>query len=351
MVYLFYGEDQFSLSEEVKRLKADNIPAEAEDFNFAKIDALKSGFTLDDVINTADAFPFLSDKRVVVVSGLLAKLGKSAAAEERAAARPNPKPAKGRSGSASATPTSPRDRFLNYLTSVPTSTILVLTEEKAAKNDAIYKVIDKNGAVREFAPLKDWALEKWISEHAASLGIKLDRAVPGLLREYLGGDLHRLHNELQKLAAYAGEGQPVTPEMVERMTALIQETQVWGLTDALAKCDLRTALTLLNRMRQESTLTRSGFTRQIFAMICKQIYDLIRIREMHAARKTPNEIAQTTGMHPYRLEKMLPLTRNFGAERLDRLYARLTELDYADKTGRADLNIQLELLLAEICQK
>jgi hypothetical protein len=46
----------------------------------------------------------------------------------------------------------------------------------------------------------------------------------------------------------------------------------------------------------------------------------------------------------------LPLTRNFQDNRLSRLYARLTELDYADKTGRADLAAQLDLLIVEICQ-
>ncbi len=346
MIYLFYGEDRFSLLEEVNRLKTENVPTDAEDFNFCKLDALKSGFVIDEVFNNADAYPFLSEKRVVVVSGLLAKLGKSAASEEKAAARASVKSR----GTATSAPTSPRERFLEFIPRIPSTTILVLVEEKAAKSDLVYKAVDKHGALREFAPPKDLALEHWISQHAAHEKIKLDRTVPGLLRQYLGSDLYRIHNELQKLAAYAGEGQPVTAAMVENMTADVQETKVWDLTDALARCDLKGSLGQLNRLRNETTLNRAGFTRQVFNLICKQVYDLIRIREMYAARKSVNEIAQATGMHPFRIEKTLPLTRNFQAERLDRLYSRLTELDYADKTGRADLAAQLDLLITEICQ-
>ena len=346
MIYLFYGEDRFSLLEEIKRLKTDNIPLEAEDFNFSKLDALQSGFTLDELLNTADAFPFLSDKRVVVVSGLLAKLGKSAAAEEKAAARASVKSR----GATTKAPSTPRERFLDFIPRIPTSTILALVEEKVTKSDPVYKAIEKQGAVRDFASPKDWALEKWISERAALEKIKLERAVPGLLREHLGSDLYRIHNELQKLAAYAGEGQPVTPAMVESLTADVQEAKVWDLTDALARCDLKSSLAQLNRMRNETTLNRAGFTRQVFNMICKQVYDLLRIRELNSARKSVNEIAQATGMHPFRIEKTLPLTRNFQDNRLNRLYARLTELDYADKTGRADLAAQLDLLIVEICQ-
>jgi hypothetical protein len=49
------------------------------------------------------------------------------------------------------------------------------------------------------------------------------------------------------------------------------------------------------------------------------------------------------------VQKSRNLARNFSAERLGRLYHRLCELDYADKTGQADLGAQLELLLSEIC--
>jgi DNA polymerase III subunit delta len=345
MIYLFYGDDRFSLQEEVKRLKTDNVPPDVEDFNFCKLDALQSGFNLDELLNTADAFPFLSDMKVVVVSSLLVKFGKSAAAEERAAARAA---VKGRG--AAATPTTPRARFLDFVSRLPATTILVLVEDKVTKTDQIYKAIEKQGAVREFASPKDWALEKWINERAAQDQIKLDRAVAGMLREYLGSDLFRLHNELQKLAAYAGPGQTVTPAMVELLTAELQESKIWDLTDALARCDLKTSLNLLNRLRNETTLNRTGFTRQIFNLICKQVFDLLRIRDLYINRKSVKEIAEATGMHPYRIEKTLPLTRNFQADRLDRLYTRLTELDYADKTGRADLTAQLDLLIVEICQ-
>ena len=103
-------------------------------------------------------------------------------------------------------------------------------------------------------------------------------------------------------------------------------------------------------MRNETTLNRTGFTRQVFNIISKQVYDLVRIRDMHTNRKTNNEISQAIGMHPFRVEKTIPLARKFTADHLDQLYARLTELDYADKTGRADLTTQLDLLIAEICQ-
>ncbi len=345
MIYLFYGDDHFSLNEELKKLKQDNIPAEALDFNFVKLDALKSGFTLDEVINTADSFPFLSDKRVVAVTGLITRLGKSAAAEERAATRAAIKGSR-----KSSAPATPRERMVEFVPKVPATTILVLVEEKVDKRDIIYKAIDKQGAVREFKPLENFALEKWINERAAQDGIKLTREVAPRLAAYLGGDLHRIYNELQKLAAYAGEGQPITAPMVEQLTVEVQDTLPWALTDALANSDFNKALGIFNRMRNETTLNRAGFTRYAFGMISKQLFDMTRIKEMYeGSRKTEAEIAQATGIHPFKIKNMLPLTRKFSSGRLDRLYARMTELDYLDKSGKADLATQMDIFIYDIC--
>lgn len=347
MIYLFYGDDQFSLTEAVNKLKKDTLPPEAEDFNFARLDALKNAFTVDELFQAAEAYPFLSDKRLVIVSGLIGRLGKSALAEERAAARAATRPVKGRA--APAKPSTPRERFLDFIPNLMPTTLLVLVEEKVDKRDAVYKAIEKQGAVREFEPLENWALEKWINERAVKLNIKLDRTVAPLLREYVGSNLYHLSNELQKLGSYAGEGQSVTPEMVELLTAEVSESKIWDLTDALARCNYAQAMVQLARQRNESTLARSGFTRKTFAIICNQMYDLLRMSELYDSRKTKNEIAQSLGMNPYRVEKTLPLLRNFQPGRLEKIYARLVEADFADKSGKADLNIHLDSLVAEIC--
>lgn len=343
MLYLFYGDDQFSLSEEIAQLKTKNIPAETIDFNYVKLDAERGNFSLEAVLQNADAFPFLSDKRMVVVVGLSGKLGKSADAM----------PARGR-GKAAKSETkalSPRERLLDFLTHVPDSVILVLMENKIGKNEVLFKTVSTHGQVKEFQPPTGLHLEKWVTDRARKLKIKLENNVAEHLARYIGPDLYRLDNELQKLAAYAGENEVVTVAMVEQMTAEAHTTSIFDLTDALGRRNFNRAVQLLNQLRDETNLNRQGFTRQLFATMNKQIYDLCRIRELVGQRKSQGEIASTLGIHPFVVQKNMEMVRNFESNRLDYLYHRLTELDYADKTGRGDLTIQLDLLVAEICQK
>lgn len=341
MIYLYYGDDQFTLKEELDRLRAAN--GDFDSGSYLRVDASKSGFTLDEVFNAAQAFSMFSEKQIVIVSNLLEKLGKGGSADS---ARPAARTARGKSAPKAQ---SPRERFLEFIPQAPATADVILVEQKVAKNDVVLKTIEKHGVVKEFVPPKDWALQKWIEDRAKKEKIKLGPNVPALLAQYLGSNLYALHNELQKLAAYAGEGQTVTTEMVEKVTPQVSETSIFKLTEAISRRQLAEALRQLNRLRNESTLNRAGFTRQIFVMICREIYNLLRIRELAAARRSESEIASALGLHPFVVQKSIPLVRNFSADRLDRLYHRLCELDYADKTGQADLSSQLELLLAEIC--
>ncbi len=339
MIYLYYGDDQFTLKEEVGRLKETNNQGFGN--NCITIEAARAGFNLDEVINAANAFSMFGEKQLVQVNNLLEKLGKGGSSEVA------PKATK--SGRAKTKTLSPRERFLEFVPQAPGSADLILIEQKVAKSDVVLKAIEKNGLVKEFVAPKEWALNKWIEERAKQENIKLAPNVAPLLAQYLGPNLYALHNELLKLAAYAGEGQTVTTEMIEKITYQVSETSIFKLTEALSRRNLNEALRQLNRLRNESTLARAGFTRQIFVMICREIYNLLRIKEMVTARRSNSEIASALAMHPFVVDKSLPLVRNFTSERLDLLYHRLNELDYLDKSGRADLNYQLELLLAEIC--
>jgi DNA polymerase III delta subunit len=139
--------------------------------------------------------------------------------------------------------------------------------------------------------------------------------------------------------------------MVEKLSVAVTDTPIYKLTEALGQKNLNAALTQLNRMRSETTLARPSFTRYVFSSICKQVFELVQVRELDVQRRSSAEIATQFKIHPYRAEIILKLSRNFTPNRLDDLYNRLTELDYADKKGRADLSTQLDLLLCEFCAR
>ena len=71
LFYILHGNDEFSRSEQVVAFKDKVGDATVRDFNVTVLDGRK--VTLAEVRHAADAVPFLADKRLVIVEGLLAR--------------------------------------------------------------------------------------------------------------------------------------------------------------------------------------------------------------------------------------------------------------------------------------
>ncbi len=72
MFYIFHGDNEFSRTQELKNLRAKMGDAQFADLNTSTLDG--RNLTLGELRHNADAIPFLSDKRLVIVNGMLARL-------------------------------------------------------------------------------------------------------------------------------------------------------------------------------------------------------------------------------------------------------------------------------------
>ena len=72
MIYVFHGDDDFSASEAARALIEAVGPDDLREANVAQLDA--NGFTVERFGSAAMVVPFLADRRLVMVRGLLASL-------------------------------------------------------------------------------------------------------------------------------------------------------------------------------------------------------------------------------------------------------------------------------------
>ena len=91
--------------------------------------------------------------------------------------------------------------LLSYLENPLPSTILVFCYKygKFDKRKKTYKAIEKNGIIFESSPLYDSKIPSWIEGFVAEKGYKIDPQATAMLAEYLGNDLSKIANELEKL--------------------------------------------------------------------------------------------------------------------------------------------------------
>ena len=217
MITLIHGPAELLRSEAVAaiRPRISGDPGLA-DLNTVVLDGRQT--SLVDLHFACDALPFLADRRLVVVEGLLRRAqparGRSKAAASGSTSRA-PKGASAEAGSSSETdstedsPAEPpqQQALLAYLDTIPETTELVFVEDEVLSTGPVLrKMTDLQRAgqanIVVCAALRRGDLPAWIRACAQTRDVELDAAAVADLVEFVGDDLRQLDQELIKLSDY-----------------------------------------------------------------------------------------------------------------------------------------------------
>lgn len=315
MIRLLYGPDEFTRSEALAAIKAQ-IPPDLADLNVTMLDGRR--LKLDALIGACEAFPFIADRRLVIVHDLLKhqKAGKD------------------------------RDELRSYLERVPATCDLIFVEsEDFDKRGAVFTYLKKSGAAQEFLPKEGSELLRWLAERARLLDVRLDNAAAQRLVGYVGGEGRALVNELGKLASYAGRGGHITAAEVDLLVQDGQEQNLFSFIDELSARKRGAALQSLRRLFADGQAAT-----YIIFMVARQVRILLGVKELAAQRMRPDDIAAQLGQRPFVVRKALDQVRGFSDAELAQIHDRVLLLDHASKTGQIDAETGLEVLVAEICR-
>lgn len=337
MYYILHGEDEFSLSEYLSKLRAALGDPQFADLNTIAFDGRK--VSLGELQHACDAVPFLTDKRLVLVEGLLARL------------EPRRKKGDGESGEEAEEESNPdlANGLREYLPRLPGSTELVFVESKTlAKNNPILKQAAtdrKNGKVVEFAVPEVKSLPQWIHARVASKRGTMDDAAVSDLAAHVGPDLRLLDNEISKLIAYRA-GEHIRVEDVTTLVASVREANIFELVDAIGARQTSTAIKLLH-----AHLDQNAAPLYLLTMIVRQFRMLLQIKDLLARGSTPATIREILKLHPFVVEKVSRQASNFTQVQLRAIYEKLLETDLAIKTGKSDPALSLDLLVVDLTRR
>lgn len=113
------------------------------------------------------------------------------------------------------------------------ATVFVIAH-KYKKFGAGLKAIGKVGVVFESKKVYDNKLPAWISDYLKSKKRDIKPNTSVLLAEYLGNDLSKITNELEKIHLNIPEGTAIDNDIVEKYIGISKEYNVFELQDALS---------------------------------------------------------------------------------------------------------------------
>jgi len=330
LLYVLYGEDDYSLRQEMASIKKELGADETLSANTTVLDG--GQLTLERLKVSCETVPFLAEKRLVIVDGLLEKF------EARSN---NPRKKK-------ATPSERESVFeslVGCLNNVPEFTVGVLTGGKISGQNRLLKRLT-GATVKVFPVLKGASLQEWVRKRIRQAGGSISPKAVELLARFVGNNLWVMANEVDKLLLFKS-GQMIEEEDVRAVVSYAQEANIFAMVDAIIEVRTATAQQLLQKL-----LRQGAAPAYLLVMVLRQLEIIVRVKEMLRQKKSRAEIQSRLGLtSDYVLRKAADQAGRYSAERLREVYHRLLEADISLKTGRFEGELVLDLLVIELCRE
>lgn len=322
--YVLHGEDEFMLSETLADFKRRLGRPDTVDLNTTILEG--RGLTLSELHHACDAVPFLADKRLVVVEGLLSTLTPRAGQELSDAKQ------------------EVLDELADYLPHLPPTTRLVLVEDHSLPSKhPILRLAkrEQQGYVKHFERPDAKVLPRWIRRRARKHGGDIEPRAAHRLAAIVGADLRLLDQEIVKLVTYSDGERAVTEADVGMLVPYSQDAVIFDLVDALGHRDASTAARTLHRLLDEGEHPLA-----LLGMIIRQFRLLIQVKTLKTAGATWRDVAKKLDIHPFPARKLYNQATHFTPQQLEKVYRYLSETDLDIKTGKIDSEVALDLLVA-----
>lgn len=302
-VYLLHGEEPYFIDLVSNYVENNFLPDAEKGFNqtvfYGKDTDIMS------VLNAAKRYPMMADCQVVLVKEAQDMKWGSEDADKKGI---NP--------------------LLSYLENPLRSTLLVFCYKygKFDKRKKAYKAIEKNGEIFESAPLYDNKVPAWIEEFLTGRGCRISQQACLMLAEYLGNDLSKIANELEKLMLNIGKGQEITLKQIQDNIGISKEYNVFELQAALGKKDIVKANRIVNYFeanpKANPLVLVLGNLNNFFSKVLAYHY---------VQDKTPQTLARELGVNPYFLKDYEQAARSFNYVKTMQIIGYLREYDLKSK--------------------
>ena len=334
MLYILFGPDEFSLREELERIKDGLGDRESLASNTTIFEGKQVG--LNQLMDACLALPFLGSHRLIIVEGLLSRFSnfsKGAKDADEAGEGQALRRDKGEWG-----------EFEKKVSGMPQSTVLVLVDGQIKRDNALLKKLAPLASVKEFPLLKGAALGEWIRGRVKEGKGTISPEAVRMLASLVGENLWVLASEIEKLLLYTA-GRRIEEGDVKEVVSYAREASVFTMVDALIEGRAARAAPLLHQLLQEGATAP-----YLLVMITRQLRLLVQAKELSLKGFSPAEVkARLDLASDYTLTKALEQGRRYSMGRLEQVYRKLLETDLSIKRGLWKGELALDLLVAELC--
>ncbi|MCR5862246.1 DNA polymerase III subunit delta [Flavobacterium sp. J372] len=313
-IYFLMGEEPYYIDKLTEYIEENILSEDEKGFN--QMVLYGKDVSIEDVISNAKRYPMMADKQVVIV--------KEAQELSRTI-----------------------DKLEYYAENPQPTTVLVFAYKYKTldKRKKVTKVLEKAGVVFESKKLYENQVADWIKRILAGKKYGIEPKAAAMLVEFLGNDLSKVNNELEKLTIILPEGSTITPKDIEENIGISKDYNVFEFRKAIGERDQLKAYRIADYFAQNPKDNPLVMTTGLVFGFFSQLLQYHGLKD-----KSQANVGKALRINPYFVKDYDIAARNYPMKKVSAIVAALRDVDVKSKGVGAN-NIPTADLLKEMLVK
>jgi DNA polymerase-3 subunit delta len=293
-IYFLHGEEGFFIDEITKALVENVLEDHERDFNQAIMYGKDSEVL--NIISEAKGYPMMAERKLVIIK--------------------------------EAQDLKDFDLLESYFENPSDRTVFVINYKYKTfdTRKKIAKVVAKNGLIFKSDKVKEYQLAQWISTYVKSVGYGITSKASILLSEFLGNDLSRITNELEKLFLLLEKGTDINDVHIEENIGISKDYNPFELVNAISVRDVTKAFKIANYFDHNP---KAGDLMVVIPSTFNFFTKLMRIHFLN--NKSSEGVAAALKVHPFVATQHINATKIYNPKKIASNIAILHEYDLKAK--------------------
>jgi DNA polymerase-3 subunit delta len=253
--------------------------------------------TVEDIISNAKRYPMMADHQVIIVK------------EAQDLARSI-------------------EKLADYAKQPQPTTVLVMNYKYKTidKRKALYKTLQKNGVVYESKKLYENQVADWIRRVLSTKNYTIVPKAAQMLVEFLGTDLSKISNELDKLQIILPKGTQISPEHIEENIGISKDFNNFELRQAIGEKNAFKAFRIVNYFAENPKDNPMVVTVTLLFNFFSQLLQFHGLTD-----KSPRNVASALKVNPYFVNEYVLAAKNYPMKKVSEVISVLREFDVKSK--------------------
>ena len=233
------------------------------------------------------------------------------------------------------------EKLASYVENPQPTTVLVINYKykKIDKRKTLYKSLKKAGVVFESKKLYENQVADWIRRVLSGQKYTISPKASQMLVEFLGTDLSKINNELEKLKIVLPEGTQITAEHIEENIGISKDYNNFELRKAVGERNGVKVFKIINYFASNPKDNPMVVTVSLLFNFFSQ---LLHFHGLHD--KNPRNVASALKINPYFVNEYVLAARNFPMKKVSSIVSILRDFDVKSKGVNSNAVPQGDLL-------